>query len=53
MCQCWCIVESRCRASVQVVVQCLFYSDGVLLGGGMVVCYSDGVLRIGGVVLVL
>jgi hypothetical protein len=34
-------------------VQCWFYSDGVLLGGGMVLCYSDGEVRSGGVVLVL
>jgi hypothetical protein len=59
VCQCWCIVEPKCGASVQVVVQhgvvvqCWFYSDGVLLGGGKVLCYSDGVLSSGGVVLVL
>jgi hypothetical protein len=34
-------------------VKCLFYSDGVLLGEGKVLCYSDGVVRSGGVVLVL
>jgi hypothetical protein len=34
-------------------VQCWFYSDGVLLGGGKVLCYRDGVVRSGDVVLVL
>jgi hypothetical protein len=34
-------------------VQCWYYSDGVLMGGGMVLSYSDGVVRSGGVGLVL